>query len=129
MTSYEEKLALARGFHAALVKRDWAAIRNLLADDATWVLPGENRISAPAEGADAVVERAQLIASFGLNFELKHILVSRHNVALSLHNTADREGLRLDEYLSTVFFLKGDKIGAIETYLSDLPGMNAFFAH
>ncbi|MYO23024.1 ketosteroid isomerase [Salmonella enterica subsp. enterica serovar 4,12:i:-] len=68
------------------------------------------------------------IASFGLNFELKHILVSRDNVALSLHNTARRNDLVLDEHLATVCTLRDGKIAAIETYLPDLPGMNAFFA-
>ncbi|WP_254223978.1 nuclear transport factor 2 family protein [Burkholderia multivorans] len=73
MHTYETKLALAKQFHAALTRRDWQAIRKLLTDDATWVLPGDNQISGPAVGAEAVVARAELIASFGLNFELKHI--------------------------------------------------------
>lgn len=128
MISHEDKLALASQFHAGLVKRDWAAIRALLTDDARWVLPGNNTISGLAQGADAVVERARLIASYGLSFELKHILVSPENMALSLHNTATRGDLHLDEYLSTVCFLRDGKIASIETYLSDVPGMNAFFA-
>lgn len=128
MHTYETQLAVAKQFHAALTRRDWQAIRELLTDDAIWILPGDNRISGPAVGADAVVARAELIASFGLNFELKNILVSRDNVALSLHNTARREHLVLDEHLATVCTLREGKIAAIETYLSDLPGMNAFFA-
>ncbi|MFD5300936.1 hypothetical protein ACFWJU_37805 [Streptomyces mutabilis] len=40
-------------------------------------LPGDNTISATAEVADAVVERAQRIASYGLDFELPHLLVRR----------------------------------------------------
>jgi uncharacterized protein len=128
MPTDNEKMHIARQLHASLTSKDWALMRSLLADDATWTLPGSNRISGPAIGADAVVERAKLIASFGLNFELKHILLSRHNMALSLHNTATRGDLKLDEYLSTVCFLREGKIEAIETYLSDVDGMNAFFA-
>jgi ketosteroid isomerase-like protein len=128
MTSTTEKLAIARAFHGALVSKDWGRLREILAEDATWTLPGENRISGEAKGADGIVERAQLIASFGLNFELKHVLLSRDNMALSLHNTATRGQLRLDEYLSTVCFLRDGKIAAIETYLSDVDGMNAFFS-
>ena len=66
----DENIALARRFHAALAARDWLAIRALLHDDAYWVLPGNNRISGPADGAGAVVERAKLIASYGLKFKL-----------------------------------------------------------
>ncbi|MFI9645309.1 nuclear transport factor 2 family protein [Streptomyces sp. NPDC052040] len=127
MSSHEAALTLGRSFHQALISRDWDGIRALLHDDATWTLPGDNTISGTAQGADAVVERARLIASYGLNFELLHLLVSRENLALSLHNTARREDTVLDEYLATVCRLVDGKIASIETYLSDVPGMNAFF--
>lgn len=123
----EAPLALGRSFHQALVSGDWDGIRALLHDDATWTLPGENTVSGTAYGADAVVERAQRIASYGLDFELLHTLVSRENMALSLHNTARREDAVLDEYLATVCRLRDGKIANIETYLSDVSGMNAFF--
>nr|WP_275461215.1 hypothetical protein [Streptomyces noursei] len=55
-----------------------------------------------AEGADEVVARAGKIASYGLHFALLHILMSRENTALSLHNTARRGDVRLDERLFTV---------------------------
>ncbi|MFJ9173997.1 nuclear transport factor 2 family protein [Streptomyces sp. NPDC102360] len=127
MSTDETNLALGRSFHQALVSGDWDRIRNLLHDDATWTLPGDNAVSGTADGADAVVERAQRIASYGLDFELLHLLVSRENMALSLHNTAHREDAVLDEYLATVCRLRDGKIASIETYLSDVPGMNAFF--
>ncbi|WP_436844968.1 hypothetical protein [Streptomyces roseoverticillatus] len=88
---------------------------------------GSITISGTVVGADAVVERAQKIASYGLSFELLHVLVSRENVALSLHNTAQRPDAVLDEYLTTVCRLRDGRIAGIETYLSDVPGMNAFF--
>lgn len=118
---------LGKQFHTALTAGDWDAIRALLHDDATWTLPGDNAISGTAVGGDAVVERARTIAGYGLRFELLHILVSRENMALSLHNTARRGDVVLDEYLSTVCRLRDNRIAEIETYLSDVPGMNAFF--
>ncbi|MFD7919012.1 nuclear transport factor 2 family protein [Streptomyces sp. NPDC059740] len=127
MSIDETPLDLGRRFHQALVSADWDGIRALLHDDATWTLPGDNTVSGTAEGADAVVERAQLIASYGLDFELLHTLVSRENMALSLHNTARRQDAVLDEHLATVCRLRDGKIASIETYLSDVPGMNAFF--
>jgi hypothetical protein len=92
-----------------------------------WTLPGDNTISGTAIGADAVVERGRKIASYGLNFELLHILVSRDNVALSLHNTARQSDRVLDEYLATVCRLKDGRIAEIETFLSDVDSMDAFF--
>jgi ketosteroid isomerase-like protein len=127
MTHSNPQIDIARRFHATLVARDWEAMRTLLTDNAEWTLPGNNTISGTVTGADAVVERARKIAGYGLTFELLHILVSRNNVALSLHNTAQRGDLVLDEYLATVCRIENGKIGLIETYLSDVEGMNSFF--
>ncbi|POX42393.1 ketosteroid isomerase [Streptomyces sp. Ru73] len=127
MSQYEAAHQLGKEFHGYLTAGDWDGIRTLLTDDATWTLPGDNTISGTAVGADAIVERAKKIASYGLRFELLHILVSRENMALSLHNTARRGELRLDEHLSTVCRLRDGRIAGIETYLSDVTGMNAFF--
>lgn len=127
MNDYSAQYDIARRFHAALTARNWSAIRALLTDDAQWKLPGDNTISGTAIGADAVVDLARKIAGYGLNFELLHILVSRDNVALSLHNTARQGDRILDEYLATVCRLRDGKIAAIETFLSDVDGMNAFF--
>ena len=118
---------IAKAFHATLVGQDWPAMRQLFHDDATWTLPGDNAISGTAVGADAMVERAQLIASYSLSFELEDILLSRDNMALSLHNTAERNGVQLDEHLATVCRLREGRIAEIETFLSDVPGMNRFF--
>ncbi|HZZ46050.1 MAG TPA: hypothetical protein VFE65_04120 [Pseudonocardia sp.] len=46
-------------------------------------------------------------------------------MASSLHNTARRADLVLDEHLATV---RAGRIVAIDAYLSDLDGINAFFA-
>jgi ketosteroid isomerase-like protein len=123
----DEKLALGRAFHGALVGRDWTTLRTLLADDAVWTLPGDNSISGRVEGGEAVVHRARLIAGYGLTFTLERLLVSRDNLALSLHNTARRNGVVLDERLATVCRIKDGRIAEIETYLDDVKGMNAFF--
>ncbi len=128
MQTYIDRTALGQKFHSLLVKGDWVGLRELLASDVRWVLPGDNAISGSADGAEAVVARGRLIAGYGVNFALKHILVSRTNMALSIHNTAERNGVRLDEHLATVCQINDDGlITLIETYLSDVDGMNAFF--
>jgi ketosteroid isomerase-like protein len=103
-------------------------MREIMAPEVSWTLPGDNAISDPVTGIDEVIARAELIASYGLTFTLEHVLVSRDNMALGLHNTARRGELVLDEHLATVCTLRDGRIVAIETYLSDLDGMNAFFA-
>jgi uncharacterized protein len=128
MTDDDAKARLADTFHKSLTTRDWDLLRTIMSPDVTWTLPGDNRISGTAEGIDAVIARAELIASYGPSFELKNILLSRDNMALSIRNQATRGDLVLDEYLATVCTIVDDRITRIETYLSDVPGMNAFFA-
>lgn len=122
------KNAVATTFHRALTTKDWALLRTVMSPAVSWTLPGDNAISGTADGIDAVIARAELIAGYGLDFALQHVLVSRDNMALSLHNTAQRGDLVLDEYLATVCRLEDGLITAIETYLSDVDGMNAFFS-
>ena len=121
------KHQLARTFHQALLARDWEALRTIMAPDVTWTLPGDNRISGTADGIDDVIARAELIASYGPSFELLHVLVSRDNMALAIRNQATRGHLVLDEHLATVCSIADGRITRIETYLSDVDGMNAFF--
>ncbi|MFD8084476.1 nuclear transport factor 2 family protein [Kitasatospora sp. NPDC059722] len=123
----DQRLALADRFRLGLTTADWDLIRSLLTGDVVWTLPGDNTVSGTVRGAAAVIERIRLIASYGAHFDFRHTLLSRDNLALSLHNTAERDGRVLDEHLATVCFLRGERIGAIETYVSDVPGMNAFF--
>lgn len=103
-------------------------MRTIMAPDVVWSLPGSSRISGEAHGVDAVIARCQLITSYGLNFGLKQVLYERFGFALSLNNTAQRGDLALDEHLATVCSLREEKISRIDTYLSDVPMANAFFA-
>ena len=122
-----EKRAVAEEFLAGLKTRDWDRLRAVMTDDIVWTMPGSSLISGEASGVEAVLARSQQIVGYGLDFALNHILIGQYHVALSLHNTATRGDLKLDEYLATVCFLRDGKISAIHTFLSDIDGMNAFF--
>ena len=74
MLTAGERTVIAQEFLTALRTRDWDLMRSLMTEDITWTLPGENLISGEARGLDAVIERAQRIVSYRLNFELKHML-------------------------------------------------------
>lgn len=122
-----EKRAVADEFLAGLRTRDWDRLRGVMTEDIVWTMPGSSLISGEAAGVEAVLARSQQIVGYGLDFALNHILIGQSHVALSLHNTATRGDLKLDEYLATVCFLRDGKICAIHTFLSDIDGMNAFF--
>ncbi len=118
----------ANVFHKALKAKDWLGLRKVLTDDASWLLPGENAISEPAENAEAVIKRAKLIAKYGMRFNLKKILISQENVSLYQHNKAESAGIKLDQFVNTLCRLRNGQIWQIETFVSDLEGFNHFFA-
>ncbi|GHI10486.1 ketosteroid isomerase [Streptomyces cellostaticus] len=128
MSTNSAALTIAERFLTSFQARDWETLRDLLADDITWTMPGTGAVSGTIHGADAVVDRARHIAGQGLYTELLHVLVGAHGAALSLHNTATApDGRRLDEYLATVLTMRHGRITAIDSYLSDVDGMSSFF--
>lgn len=115
-------------FLGAYAAHDWDALRDLFVDDITWELPGTAVISGRVQGVDAAITRVQQIIAGGTNTELLNILTGQSAVALSLHNTAQKEdGRVLDEYLTTLLRIRDGKIWAIETYVSDVPMVETFF--
>lgn len=126
-TTEEIKEQLANKFLTGLKNRDWQLMRSALADDVTWTLPGTSLLSGPAIGADAVIKRAGQLRDFGVMVQLNHILYGLDSVALSLHNTASRGDLILDEQVAIVCDINEGKISRIVTHLSDVEGINKFF--
>lgn len=128
MISDDDKHRVAMTFLGGLLDRDFERMGSVLHADATWSLPGDTAVSGVAHGRDAVVERGRAIVSGGVDIELVHVLIGLDNVAVQLHNTGRKSAAVLDEHLTTVFSLDGSTIVAIETLISDVPGLNAFFA-
>jgi ketosteroid isomerase-like protein len=127
MITEAEKQAAANGFLIGLKTRDWDLMKSIMTEDVVWSLPGNSLISGEARGVDAVVNRAKLIVSYGLNFAFQHIMYGYYGVALSLNNTAKRGDLILDEQVAIMFVIRDGKISAINTHLSDVEMANAFF--
>jgi len=123
----EDKLQLATTFLSSLKSRNWQLMRSILTEDATWTLPGSSLLSGEAKGADGVIDRARNLRDFGVMVELMHILYSMNGVAVSLHNTAGRGKLKLDEYVVIMMELRDKKIAQLTTHLNDVAGINEFF--
>jgi uncharacterized protein len=56
-----------------------------------------------------------------------HVVFGYQDVALHHHNTAKRGDQILDEHLTTVCSLRGNKIRRLDTFISDVEMLNAFF--
>ena len=122
-----EKKTLAETFLHAVGIQNWDLLRSIITEDISWTLPGTSLISGEVNGPNAIIARAKQIANSGASLELKHILYGQYNVTLFVHNQASRGKLILDEYLATVCTIYNGKISKIETYVSDVDGVNAFF--
>jgi len=122
-----EKKTLAETFLHAVGIQNWDLLRSIITEDISWTLPGTSLISGEVNGQSAIIARAKQIANSGASLELKHILYGQYNVTLFVHNQASRGKLILDEYLATVCTIYNGKISKIETYVSDVDGVNAFF--
>jgi uncharacterized protein len=123
-----QKKDIALTFIRSLQQRDPILLKTVLTDDAVWSLPGTSQISGEAAGADAIVARGQFLGEHGVNFELLHVIYGYEGMGIMLHNTGKCKGRVLDEYLSSIFKLQGEKICRIDTYITDVPMLNAYVA-
>src|SRR5580698_1054405 len=81
MPNSDDKRQIAERFLSGLRTRDWVLLRTIVTQDVVWTLPGHSRISGEARGIDAVIEQAQTIVSYGVTFNLNHILEGQGGLA------------------------------------------------
>jgi ketosteroid isomerase-like protein len=122
-----QKLELARKFLSVLSAPDEDVVKSVAVDDVLWTFPGTRRISGEARGASGAMARAKVIAAHGVNVEIIRPVYGYNGVAVMLHNTGTKDDRVLDEHLAAVFAFRGDKIERLDTFLSDVPMVQAFF--
>jgi ketosteroid isomerase-like protein len=102
-------------------------LKSIMTDDVVWSLPGKSLMSGEAHGVDAILKRSEALHRYQVKIELEHVVFGYQDVALHLHNTAKRGDRILDENLTTVCSLRGNKIRRLDTFISDVEMLNAFF--
>jgi hypothetical protein len=122
------KQALATSFIEALRALDEKHLQEITTDDVVWTLPGSSLVSGVAQGVAGILKRAQAIVDHNVTLEIMHVVLGHEGVALLLHNTGKWKGKVLDEYLTTVCTLRDGKIARLDTYISDIPMVNTYFA-
>lgn len=122
-----EKKEIAEKFITGLSNRDANVLKSIMTDDVVWSLPGKSLMSGEAHGVDAILKRSETLHRYEVKIELEHVVFGYHDVALHLHNTGKRSDKVLDEHLTTVCSLRGNKIRRLDTFISDVEMLNAFF--
>jgi ketosteroid isomerase-like protein len=123
-----EKKSIAESFITSLRTQNAELLASITTEDVEWTLPGSCLVSGVAVGVAGIMKRAQGLASHAVDLEILHVLYGLEDVAIMLHNTSQQGGRVLDEYLTTVCLLRGNRIHLLNTYISDVPMLNAFFA-
>jgi ketosteroid isomerase-like protein len=123
----EQKQKLALKFLSILGKPDASVVKDVAVEDVIWTFPGTAQISGEAHGVDAIMKRAHTIASYKVKVEIVRTVYGFSGVSVILHNTGEKDGKVLDEHLAAVFSFRGDKIERLDTHLSDVPMVKAFF--
>jgi len=122
-----EKKEIAEGFITGLSNRDANLLKSIMTDDVVWSLPGKSLMSGEAHGVDAILKRSETLHRYEVKIELEYVVFGYQDVALHLHNTGKRGDKILDEHLTTVCSLRGNKIRRLDTFISDVQMLNAFF--
>lgn len=121
-----EEQAIA--FLSVLGHPDEDVIKRVAVADVVWSFPGSSVISGEAHGLRGVMERAATIASYQVKVDIVCAVYGHTGVAMILHNTGEKNGRVLDEHIAAVFAFREGRIARLDTYLSDVPMMEAFFS-
>ena len=122
-----QKKTLATQFVKGLQTQDGALLRLIMVQDVVRSLPGKSLMSGEAHGVDAILKRTQILRSYGVSIAIEYVLFGSADVALALHNTGTKDGQILDEHLTSVLLLDGERIQRVNTYISDVGMLNEYF--
>jgi ketosteroid isomerase-like protein len=125
--SVTEQRRIAEQFTTGVRTRDAALLASIMTDDVVWTVPGTSLMSGEARGVAAILERTAVVARYGVQSRLEQIVYGCEDVAVRLHNTGRHGDAVLDEYLATVFRLRDGRICRIDTFVSDIDMVNAYF--
>lgn len=127
MITEAEKKEIAQKFISGLRNRDGNLLKSIMTDDIVWSLPGKSLMSGEAYGVDEILERSEILHRYGVKVEIERVVFGFTDVGLHLHNTGKRGDKILDEYLTTACLLRENKIHRLDTFISDVEMLNAFF--
>src|SRR5690349_2947167 len=125
-------LDLIDRFFAAYGKRDLAALREVLTEDATWTFPGHHPLSGTKVGIDAIVAFFNAVGSvMGRSQPMVEKLVLGVNeqwvVECQYVRTNRPEGPNLDQQLCVLWSFADGKIASGRHLVADQDALDAFY--
>jgi uncharacterized protein len=111
----DSKERLIRAFYAARARRDWAAVRELLAADVIWHEAGDQDYSGDHCGNDevtALLRRLVEVTEGSFALEPLDLIATAEHVAINVRWSAERSGTRVEGNDLAVYRIAGEKIAA-----------------
>ncbi|MEE6178320.1 nuclear transport factor 2 family protein [Mycobacterium sp. 050134] len=115
-------------FATAVVHDDHAGIAANATPDIVWTIPGSSVVSGRATGIDGVTRLADTLAQYGLRITPKAFAFGQDTVAVTLHDSGEHEGKRLEQDVVNVLTIRGDKISEVTAHLTDIGSFDAYFS-
>ena len=110
----EAKERIVRDFYAARGRRDWDAVRDLLAEDVVWhESDGNEDYAGDHHGRETVAELlAKLVEVTGGTFALepREIIATAEHVAATVRWRADRSGIHVEGNDLAVYRIADERI-------------------
>lgn len=115
-------------FASAIVHDDHAGIAEHATPDIVWTIPGSSVVSGRATGIADITRLADTFAQYGLQISPRGFAFGRDTVAVTLHDTGDHNGKRLEQDVVNVLTIRDDKISDVTAHLTDLESFDAYFS-
>ncbi len=127
----ETDLDVVRKGYAAFIAGDLATLSELFAEDATWVVPGNNPTSGTKQGRDAIIAYlVEVVTRSEGTFKTTPLALAAgdgHVFSLD-RNEASRNGLSLNTTGVNVFLLRDGRVEAVTQYFENTAETDAFWA-
>ena len=124
-------LDVVRKGYAAFIAGNLAALSELFAEDATWVVPGSNPTSGTKQGRDAIMAYlVEVVTNSEGTFKTTQLaLTEGDGHVFSLDRIeASRNGASLNTTGVNVFQLQDGRVQSVQQYFEDTAETDAFWA-
>ena len=115
-----------QAFFTAYANQDVAAVRDVMADDIVWRIPGHHPLAGPKTGVDEVLAFFDQLAKAGFQAEPK-VIAEQGDYVVDHHRGWSTAGTGLDLTWCLVFRFEGGKIKEVTNFCEDQHQADLFF--
>lgn len=126
--AHENEAVMRRGYEA-FAQRDLGTLKELLADDVVWHVPGDNPLSGTYRGQQEVFGMFGRIAELNDAFsqELHDVLANDDHVVALVNQTMERAGRTLTGHVVHVAHIEDGELTTFWAYNEDQPAVDAMY--